>query len=169
MRCMRNCRHQRKRSERYGRLFANTEIVRLELEEKLIHHFYFIRHGETIWNVENKICGVTDIELTELGHKQAIEAGQKILEMGIYADEILTSPLVRASETARHISEIIGIPVREEPRLVEQCFGKYEATPRDGKEFHEARKQCASLKPVFCKRYGRLIANIENLEMHRRI
>ena len=32
---------------------------------------YFVRHGQTIWNVENKICGATDIALTELGHKQA--------------------------------------------------------------------------------------------------
>ena len=36
-------------------------------------YFYFTRHGQTIWNVENKICGATDIALTELGHKQAIE------------------------------------------------------------------------------------------------
>ena len=41
---------------------------------------YFVRHGQTIWNVENKICGATDIALTELGHKQAIETGKKILE-----------------------------------------------------------------------------------------
>ena len=34
-------------------------------------HFYFTRHGQTVWNVENKICGATDIELTELGHEQA--------------------------------------------------------------------------------------------------
>ena len=34
---------------------------------------YFVRHGQTIWNVENKICGATDIALTELGHKQAVE------------------------------------------------------------------------------------------------
>ena len=34
-------------------------------------HFYFTRHGQTIWNVENKICGATDIALTDLGHKQA--------------------------------------------------------------------------------------------------
>ena len=27
-------------------------------------HFYFVRHGQTIWNVENKICGATDIALT---------------------------------------------------------------------------------------------------------
>ena len=40
-------------------------------------HFYFVRHGQTVWNVENKICGATDIELTELGHEQAIETGKK--------------------------------------------------------------------------------------------
>ena len=33
-------------------------------------YVYFVRHGQTIWNVENKICGATDIALTELGHKQ---------------------------------------------------------------------------------------------------
>ncbi len=107
-------------------------------------HFYFVRHGQSLWNVENKICGATDIELTELGHKQAIETGEKILEMGITADEIISSPLKRASETARHISEITGIPMRLEPRIIEQNFGKYESTPRDGAEFHEAKKNLAS-------------------------
>ncbi len=107
-------------------------------------HFYFIRHGETVWNVENKICGATDIELTPKGHEQAIETGKKILEMGIKADMILTSPLVRASETARHISEMTGIPMSVEQRLIEQNFGRYESTPRDGAEFHEAKKDMAS-------------------------
>ena len=107
-------------------------------------HFYFVRHGETVWNVENKICGATDIELTRKGHEQAVEAGKKILEMGIKADEIISSPLVRASETARHISEVTGIPMRIEPRLMEQNFGRYESTPRDGAEFHEAKKDMAS-------------------------
>lgn len=106
-------------------------------------HFYFIRHGETVWNVENKICGATDIELTERGHEQAIETGKKILEMGIKADVILASPLVRASETARHISEITGIPMKIEPRLKEQNFGIWESTPRDGLDFHEAKKDMA--------------------------
>ena len=73
-------------------------------------HFYFVRHGQTVWNVENKICGRTDSELTEYGHQQAVETGKKFLEEGIRADEILYSPLVRAAETARHISEIMGIP-----------------------------------------------------------
>ena len=85
---------------------------------------YFVRHGQTVWNVENKICGATDIELTALGHEQAIETGKKILEKKIEADVILYSPLVRAKDTALHISEITGIPAKEEMRLKEQNFGK---------------------------------------------
>ncbi|MBQ2258185.1 MAG: histidine phosphatase family protein [Lachnospiraceae bacterium] len=104
-------------------------------------HVYFVRHGQTVWNVENKICGATDIALTELGHQQAIETGKTILEQGIKADEILYSPLVRAKDTALHISEMTGIPAREEPRLKEQNFGKYESTARDGEKFQEAKKQ----------------------------
>ena len=109
-------------------------------------HVYFVRHGQTVWNVENKICGATDIPLTELGHQQAIETGKKIVEEGIQADEILYSPLSRAAETARHISEITGIPARMELRLVEQNFGKWESTARDGQEFKKAKED-------FCCRY----------------
>lgn len=100
---------------------------------------YFTRHGQTIWNVENKICGATDIELTELGHEQAMELGQEILRQGLQIDEILYSPLIRAKETARHISEVTNIPMREEPRLKEQNFGKYESTPRNGEEFSKMK------------------------------
>lgn len=109
-----------------------------------MHTLYFVRHGQTIWNVENKICGATDIALTDLGHQQAIETGKKILEEGIQADEILYSPLVRAAETARHISEVTGIPARMEPRLIEQDFGKWESTPRDGADFRKAKEQFLS-------------------------
>lgn len=103
--------------------------------------FYFVRHGQTVWNVENKICGATDIALTQLGHEQAIKTGEEIVRMGIKADEILYSPLIRAKDTAMHISEITGIPAREEIRLKEQNFGKYESTARDGAEFRKAKEQ----------------------------
>lgn len=113
---------------------------------------YFTRHGQTVWNVENKICGATDIALTEHGHAQAAELGKKIaaalkgeqapaLPQGMKIDEILYSPLVRAAETARHISEETGIPMRVEERLKEQNFGRYESTPRDGAEFKAAKAQ----------------------------
>lgn len=87
----------------------------------------------------NKICGATDIALTELGHTQAIELGRRLAAERLPVDEILYSPLVRASETARHISEETGIPMRMEPRLKEQNFGRYESAPRDGKEFQVAK------------------------------
>lgn len=102
-------------------------------------HVYFTRHGQTVWNVENKICGATDIALTEFGHRQAVSLGKKIKEQGLEIDEILYSPLIRAVETARHISEETGIPGREEPRLKEQNFGKYEGTARDGAAFQVAK------------------------------
>lgn len=101
---------------------------------------YFTRHGQTIWNVENKICGVTDIALTDLGHQQAVALGERIAAERLPVDEILYSPLIRAAETARHISEVTGIPRRMEPRLKEQNFGKYESTPRDGAVFKAAKR-----------------------------
>lgn len=100
---------------------------------------YFTRHGQTIWNVENKVCGATDIELTDLGHKQAIELGEKV--KGLPIQEILTSPLIRARDTANHISELTGIPVRIEELLREQNFGIYEGGARDAKEFLNAKGQ----------------------------
>lgn len=101
---------------------------------------YFTRHGQTIWNVENKICGAADIALTDLGRTQAEELGKKIITEKIEIDEILYSPLVRAMDTARIVADITGIPARAEERLREQHFGKYEATPRNGAEFQEAKK-----------------------------
>ena len=102
-------------------------------------YLYFTRHGQTVWNVENKICGSTDIELTEKGHAQAQELGHIILNGNFKIDEIICSPLVRAYKTARHISEITGIPMRAEERLMEQNFGRFEGTERDGSEFREAK------------------------------
>ena len=107
-------------------------------------YFYFVRHGQTVWNVENKICGQTDIALTDLGHTQAVETGKLILAEGFHIDEILYSPLIRAAETARHISEITGIPARVEQRLTEQNFGKYEGvSPRNRDDFVKAKAMFA--------------------------
>jgi probable phosphoglycerate mutase len=71
---------------------------------------------------------------------------KKRIQNRLRADEILYSPLIRAADTAKHISEITGIPARMEPRLVEQSFGKWESTARDGVEFQKAKED-------FCCRY----------------
>ena len=112
---------------------------------------YFVRHGQTVWNVENKICGATDIALTDIGHQQAMETGKRILEEGIQADEILYSPLVRAADTARHIAEITVIPARVEPRLIEQNFGKSKSKEEMDKAFDACM---ASVRENYAKRHG---------------
>ncbi|MBQ0050713.1 MAG: histidine phosphatase family protein [Treponema sp.] len=108
---------------------------------------YFTRHGETFWNVEKRICGATDIDLTEKGHQQAVEAGRKIkaqLESGeIHIDQILYSPLMRGKKTALHISEITGIPAMEEPALIERNFGFYEGTDNSSEQFKKDRGEVA--------------------------
>lgn len=122
---------------------------------------YFTRHGQSFWNVENKICGATDIALTKKGHAQAAELAKNIAAaillppdslqnqqslnrlQRMKIDEILYSPLSRAAETARYISEETGIPMRAEERLREQNFGRFEGTARDGKEFHMAKTRFA--------------------------
>lgn len=108
-----------------------------------MHSIYFARHGETVWNVENKICGMTDSPLTEKGRQQARELGRKVKESGVQIDEILYSPLSRAADTAKAVAEAAGLPARCEPRLREQCFGKYEGTPRDGAEFRISKTHFA--------------------------
>ena len=109
-----------------------------------ISHFYFVRHGQTVWNVENKICGATESPLTDKGHEQARVTGRilrdKIDHGEIHIDEILTSPLSRAYDTAVEISRIIQVPVQAEPRLTEQNFGKWEGTARNGAEFAKAKE-----------------------------
>ena len=87
---------------------------------------YFIRHGQTVWNVQHRIAGVTDVELTEEGYRQARAAAEELRNSGIRIDESWSSPLRRASETARILSEATGIPWRSEPRLKEQNFGRWE-------------------------------------------
>ena len=100
---------------------------------------YFTRHGETVWNVENKICGVTDIPLTDRGRAQARALGRRLAAEPTGITRILCSPLVRASETARLIAAETGLPLTVEPRLREQAFGRYEGTPRNGAAFALAK------------------------------
>lgn len=107
-------------------------------------HLYFVRHGETVWNVENKICGATDSPLTEKGRNQAKELGKLIVAEGIVFDEIIYSPLSRAKDTALIISEETKIPARVENRLIEQNFGKWEGTPRNGLDFKADKENFAT-------------------------
>ena len=59
---------------------------------------YVTRHGETAWNRENIVCGVTDIPLNETGMEQAKATAQKLRETPL--DRVIVSPLLRARAAA---------------------------------------------------------------------
>ena len=84
-----------------------------------------IRHGQSLWNAENKFTGWTDIGLSEKGIKEAENAG-KILE-DVEFDVVHTSALIRAQKTAEIIIEnnkkSEGIPVHKDKRLNERHYG----------------------------------------------
>ena len=105
-----------------------------------MHTFIFADMDRQSGMWKTRSAAVTDIELTELGHRQAEKLGKRIKEEGIKIDEILYSPLSRAAETARYISEITGIMAREEIRLKEQNFGRFESTPE--MERNSGRPRC---------------------------
>ena len=71
---------------------------------------YFVRHGQTYWNEENKICGITDIALTPLGHEQAAHAGKSIMESGIDFDEIIEPLRMLFKDEVRKSGLELGIP-----------------------------------------------------------
>jgi phosphohistidine phosphatase len=76
---------------------------------------YLLRHGEA----EDREAAVDDAarRLTEKGERQARAAGMALRELGIGIDACLTSPKVRARETARIAAEVLGVEVEETEAL----------------------------------------------------
>lgn len=89
-----------------------------------------LRHGQTNWNIDFRLQGVTDIPLNETGIEQARIAGEvlaKASATGETWDLVLSSPLSRARDTAVMVGQAIGIPgVSIEDLLLERSFGEAE-------------------------------------------
>ena len=89
-----------------------------------------LRHGQTNWNIDFRLQGVTDIPLNETGVEQAKVAGQVLsaaADFGQSWDLILSSPLSRARDTALMVSAALGIEgVDIEDLLLERSFGEAE-------------------------------------------
>lgn len=84
-----------------------------------------LRHGQTDWNIDFRLQGVTDIELNETGIAQARDAANA-LEAREW-DLIITSPLSRARDTAEIVRNTLGKSnVEVEPLLLERSFGEAE-------------------------------------------
>ena len=85
---------------------------------------YFIRHGETSWNVEGKMQGQTDIPLNENGIRLAEETAEGMKEIPF--DLCITSPLSRARQTAEIVLGGRKVPIIEDARIEELSFGNWE-------------------------------------------
>ena len=99
---------------------------------------YYTRHGKSLWNIERRLCGRTDIPLAEEGREQARILSEKAVGLGI--DLIISSPLCRAKETAEIIAEAVGAPVITDERLIEMSYGSFEGSDFDGEEFQRMTK-----------------------------
>lgn len=99
---------------------------------------YLARHGQTVWNHLDVVCGRTDIPLTELGMEQAESLAVQAEAASV--DVILASPLLRAQQTAEAVSRRIGVPVITEPLLIEQDFGEFEGGDRFDPRYLDYKK-----------------------------
>ncbi|HUJ19310.1 MAG TPA: 2,3-diphosphoglycerate-dependent phosphoglycerate mutase [Nitrospirota bacterium] len=85
-----------------------------------------LRHGESMWNKENRFTGWTDVGLTEKGTNEALEAGKLLRKEGFVFDMAFTSVLKRAIKTLWIVLEemdLMWIPVRNHWRLNERHYG----------------------------------------------
>jgi broad specificity phosphatase PhoE len=99
---------------------------------------YLARHGQNLDNQNGILNGHRDEPLTELGEEQAKEVARKITSAGLQFNQIFSSPLSRALETATIISNIINGPAPEVlPSLIERDFGIM-----TGKKQSEIEKLC---------------------------
>ena len=84
------------------------------------------RHGQSDWNLRNLFTGWTDVDLTELGRQEAIDAGRTLRERGYQFDIAFTSVLKRAIRTLWLMQDeldVMWIPVVRDWRLNERHYG----------------------------------------------
>lgn len=86
-----------------------------------------IRHGQTDWNKHHLMQGSSDIPLNDRGREQAVETGNKLRELGLEFDVLVSSPLSRAYETAEIVGKQLGLDVSGTHNgLVERHYGEAE-------------------------------------------
>jgi 2,3-bisphosphoglycerate-dependent phosphoglycerate mutase len=91
-----------------------------------MHTLVLIRHGESVWNQENRFTGWTDVDLSEKGRGEASAAGRLLKEQGYTFDLAYVSVLKRAIRTLWIVldeMDMMWLPVRHSWRLNERHYG----------------------------------------------
>lgn len=109
----------------------------------MTYKLVLVRHGESVWNKENRFTGWKDVDLTEKGREEARKAGKALKEAGLDFDVAYTSVLKRAIRTLWTIldeMDLMHIPVERSYRLNERHYGalqglnKSETAEKHGEE-----------------------------------
>ena len=92
-----------------------------------------LRHGESVWNKENRFTGWTDVDLSEKGVKEAENAGKLLKDKGYIFDVSFTSILKRANRTLETVLKEmnLNIPVYYSYRLNERHYGALQGLNKD--------------------------------------
>jgi 2,3-bisphosphoglycerate-dependent phosphoglycerate mutase len=91
-----------------------------------MYKLVLLRHGESVWNKENRFTGWTDVDLSEKGFTEASQAGKLMKEAGLTFDIAYTSVLKRAIRTlwlATEQMDLLWLPVVKTWRLNERHYG----------------------------------------------
>jgi 2,3-bisphosphoglycerate-dependent phosphoglycerate mutase len=103
-----------------------TTEANLGQSGEVFTHLVLVRHGESVWNKENRFTGWVDVDLTDFGREQARQAGEVIKKSNIHFEQGFSSVLKRANETLRIILEVIGqsdLPIIRDQALNERHYG----------------------------------------------
>jgi len=95
-----------------------------------IYAFTFLRHAESVGNAEERFQGQADYPLTDAGRAQARALGERWRDEAVRFDAAVTSPLVRAKETAEIITRILKVPLEEDGNWVERDNGELSGLTR---------------------------------------
>ena len=87
---------------------------------------YIARHGQTDWNLLEKWQSTTDVPLNKTGYQQAENLRDKLAEQGVRFNAAMTSPLVRAVETAKVLLQGSHVIAQDNLALIELDMGDYE-------------------------------------------
>ncbi len=88
--------------------------------------FNLIRHGKTQWNLDQRIQGRTDIALADPGRRQVASWCAALGRISL--DLIVSSPMIRARQTAEILGQGLGLAVVLDENLREQSFGRWEGS-----------------------------------------
>jgi len=140
-----------------------------------------LRHGQSLWNLENRFTGWTDVDLTEQGIAEARRASQELVAAGLNFDMAFTSVLKRAIRTLWLVldeMDLMWIPVERDWRLNERHYGalqglnKAETAEKHGTEqVHQWRRSFRVRPPALSgddqrhPRFDRRYAQLSQAEL----